>query len=387
MSTKNLSIHILRSLPPNCTNRDKQGMPKTTNFGGVTRARNSSQSIKRALRNILQSNELPMSTRTRDAYQLLAQPLVDKGHSAEDAWEVVSGFLPMFFAAIDLTDERQFAKSVMVMDIGEIKDIIQYLHENFDIARDSITRDEKGEQVIAKDSVLKRITKQLTGKYQGITNAVDIALFGRMVSNNANLTTPAAMQVSHAITTNATLLQEDFWVVLDDLQREAANLDVAHYVSGVYYQVFNVCWPTLLDNLNNKEEIARTAVSAVLYGIPLAIPGGKRSGYFADSVPGLMLVEAREKGHPWSLANAFEKPISPRDGGLMHLSARALAEYWSYVASFGGDPSYIGLLPGAPEVTAGLDETSLHPDTYKGSGVLEWHTTLDGLVSAVMGRL
>jgi len=144
MSTKNLSIHILRSLPPNCTNRDKQGMPKTTNFGGVTRARNSSQSIKRALRNILQSNELPMSTRTRDAYQLLAQPLVDKGHSAEDAWEVVSGFLPMFFAAIDLTDERQFAKSVMVMDIGEIKDIIQYLHENFDIARDSITRDDKG---------------------------------------------------------------------------------------------------------------------------------------------------------------------------------------------------------------------------------------------------
>ena len=50
--SKNLYIdlHVIQTLPPSCVNRDDTGSPKTAIYGGVTRARVSSQSWKRAMR-------------------------------------------------------------------------------------------------------------------------------------------------------------------------------------------------------------------------------------------------------------------------------------------------------------------------------------------------
>ena len=45
-----LDIHILQTVPPSCVNRDDTGSPKTARYGGVTRARVSSQAWKRAVR-------------------------------------------------------------------------------------------------------------------------------------------------------------------------------------------------------------------------------------------------------------------------------------------------------------------------------------------------
>lgn len=45
-----LEIHILQSFPPANLNRDENGMPKSTVFGGRPRARISSQCQKRAVR-------------------------------------------------------------------------------------------------------------------------------------------------------------------------------------------------------------------------------------------------------------------------------------------------------------------------------------------------
>ena len=47
---KHLELHILQSVPVTCLNRDDLGSPKTAFFGGVQRARVSSQSWKRAIR-------------------------------------------------------------------------------------------------------------------------------------------------------------------------------------------------------------------------------------------------------------------------------------------------------------------------------------------------
>ena len=47
---KLIELHILQSYPVSCLNRDDVGSPKNAVFGGVTRARISSQSLKRAVR-------------------------------------------------------------------------------------------------------------------------------------------------------------------------------------------------------------------------------------------------------------------------------------------------------------------------------------------------
>ena len=52
MKTNNLylDIHAIQSVPPSNLNRDDTGSPKTAQYGGVTRARVSSQCWKKAIR-------------------------------------------------------------------------------------------------------------------------------------------------------------------------------------------------------------------------------------------------------------------------------------------------------------------------------------------------
>ena len=45
-----VELHIIQNFPPSNLNRDDIGQPKTTDFGGVRRARISSQCQKRAIR-------------------------------------------------------------------------------------------------------------------------------------------------------------------------------------------------------------------------------------------------------------------------------------------------------------------------------------------------
>ena len=45
-----VDFHVLQTVPPSCVNRDDTGSPKTAIYGGVTRARVSSQACNRAMR-------------------------------------------------------------------------------------------------------------------------------------------------------------------------------------------------------------------------------------------------------------------------------------------------------------------------------------------------
>ena len=53
---KHLELHILQSVPVACLNRDDFGSPKTAFFGGVPRARVSSQCWKRAARELMRED-------------------------------------------------------------------------------------------------------------------------------------------------------------------------------------------------------------------------------------------------------------------------------------------------------------------------------------------
>ena len=58
--------HMLQSFPVNCLNRDQFGSPKSTVFGGVPRARISSQCWKRAIRQMARDeNKMFSGNRSR----------------------------------------------------------------------------------------------------------------------------------------------------------------------------------------------------------------------------------------------------------------------------------------------------------------------------------
>ena len=66
-----VDFHILQTVPPSCINRDDTGSPKTAVYGGVLRARVSSQAWKHAMRAAFAENaQLDVGKRTKKAAEL-----------------------------------------------------------------------------------------------------------------------------------------------------------------------------------------------------------------------------------------------------------------------------------------------------------------------------
>ncbi len=70
---KLIELHILQSFPVTCLNRDDLGAPKSAVFGGVTRARISSQCLKRAIR--MQAKEVCPELFKGERSRLIVEPI------------------------------------------------------------------------------------------------------------------------------------------------------------------------------------------------------------------------------------------------------------------------------------------------------------------------
>lgn len=90
-----VDFHILQTVPPSCINRDDTGSPKTAVYGGVLRARVSSQAWKHAMRAAFAENaRLDVGKRTKKAAELVkAQilalaPELDADKLAKKRWRM-----------------------------------------------------------------------------------------------------------------------------------------------------------------------------------------------------------------------------------------------------------------------------------------------------------
>lgn len=72
-----LDIHALQSVPPANINRDDIGSPKTAQYGGVQRARVSSQACKHSMREYFKEfgDEADVGVRTLDIVNYLADKI------------------------------------------------------------------------------------------------------------------------------------------------------------------------------------------------------------------------------------------------------------------------------------------------------------------------
>lgn len=307
---RHLELHILQSVPVSCLNRDDFGSPKTAVFGGVQRARVSSQCWKRAARELMheESPELFSGQRTRLIIDPLCRILQEEhGLPQEDAQkgaEALGGAI----SKLDTPPER--IKTLFFTSPMELKKLASAYVDCSDA---------------------KKAVKKLT-KYQ-LNDAADITLFGRMVANDHSLTLEGAAMFSHAFSTHKVSNEIDFFTAVDDLQPDdesgAGMTGTLEFNAATYYRFAALNLDLLSQHLSamsltERQNVVREFVSATLKSVPSA----RKNSMNAATLPAYVLVVVREKGHPVQLVNAFEEPVWSR-GGLLEKSINCLEQEYT----------------------------------------------------------
>lgn len=344
-----IAIHLLQNHAPSNLNRDDNGDPKDALFGGVRRARISSQALKRSIRwsesfrsafsdtpdlLAMRTQLLPDQVRERIAELDLAdevksavvqaaarlgkgesKPVADtSGEDGEDGKKTRGGRKGNADGA---TEERIKSAQLMFLTQTEIDQLAEKLVA---IAREQGIAALNG---LSGDPLVKAI-----GEYD--PHAADIAMFGRMTTSSPFKNIEAAVQVAHAISTHAVEQEFDFYTAVDDISGEAGAgfIGETTFNSATYYKYLSINWGELIKNLQNDAAIAKRTVEALIKAALFAIPSGKQNSFAAHNLPDLALIEVRSENIALGYHNAFVKPVRAGGGkSLVEASAAALQDY------------------------------------------------------------
>jgi CRISPR system Cascade subunit CasC len=356
---KHLELHILQSFPVACLNRDDLNSPKTAIFGGVQRARVSSQSWKSAIRKVAK-DDLPNMAghRTKRLVCEITKRLVGQGmdksfatKSAELAAEQISkldtkrddeGYLKVKTLCF-LSPAELDAVARAIYEDGELQQTAGKLAVLLQKSDRSETENKDLEKLLK--ACENRIAKKEIGKtIKGVQlkDAADIALFGRMVADDHSLTVEGAAMFSHALSTHTVDNEIDFFAAVDDLQpKEQAGAGMTgtlEFNSATYYRFAALNLDMLTDKdhfgpLNEEgkgvvtQEERRKVVEAFIRATLMAVPVARKNSMNGNTLPGFVLGIVRGKGHPIQLVNAFENPVKRTGGkGLFEVSLEKLLE-------------------------------------------------------------
>lgn len=297
-----LQLHLLTAYPTSNLNRDDTGRPKTVEFGGVQRLRVSSQSLKRAWRTspVFASHVGErVGKRTQRLGAEVRKYLVERGMAEAKATDVAKQIAGVFGKLEDKKDRPAF-----------IKQLAFVAPEEFARAYALADRALAGEEIApgVDDLLLKA------------DGAADVAMFGRMLADNPAYNREAAVQVAHALTTHRAVVEDDYYVAVDDLKDPAEREDagtsfigVQEYSAGLFYLYVCVDCDLLARNLAGDGALARDALGALVECAATVAPRGKQASFASRARASFVLAE-RGSQQPRTLAAAFLKPVSGREG-------------------------------------------------------------------------
>lgn len=296
-----VQFHLLTSYGPSNPNRDDQGRPKQALVGGVPRLRMSSQSVKRALRESsffaldLQGH---IGTRTKLLQGELRERLSRKGIADKVAAEAATQVAGIF-GKLDVAKEKDGGETVKATTLAFISP------QEWQLAEELAERAAAGE-ALPKDKDLKKLVLRRAD------GAVDIAMFGRMLADDADFNRDAAVQVAHAITTHAAQAEEDWYSAVDDLNKAedtgAGHLGETAFGSGIYYQYVCVNCDLLVENLGGDRELAARGIEALARALPQTSPAGKQNSFAHRPMAFYVRAEAGKRA-PRDLSGAFFTPV------------------------------------------------------------------------------
>ena len=317
-----IEFHILQSFPVTCLNRDDVGAPKTAVVGGSTRARVSSQAWKRPVRMALQDFGIKLAIRSKHVADYVSKECIQLGANVEQATscsEVIASSLTKdtlhFFTETEANAFAAFAQE-----------------QGFDAAK-------------IKDKEIQKLAKKA---FNPAVDGLDIALFGRMVAQAAELNVEAAASFSHAISTHKISNEVEFFTALDDLQEDpgAAHMGSLEFNSATYYRYISLDLGQLY--LTLAGQCLPEAVEAFTKALFVAVPAARQTTQSGASPWEFAKVMVR-KGQ--RLQVPFETAVKSKDGGFLQPSIAALNDYLTHKEKLFGS-----LFGKVAEYTWGEDE-------------------------------
>lgn len=296
-----VDFHILQTVPPSCINRDDTGSPKTAVYGGVLRARVSSQAWKHAMRAAFAENaQLDVGKRTKKAAELVKEQILVLGPEQKKADKMAKEALK--YVGIK-SDDKKGTDALIFISSAQAKALAE-------LVVGGCTKDEEYEEALIENP------------------SADMVLFGRMVAQKASLKYDAAAQVAHSISTHAVQNEYDYFTAVDDCQAEdnagAGHLGTVEYNSSTLYRYATVNVMELAGQLGAAQtaETVRAFGEAFLFSMPT----GKQNTFANRTLPDAVYVTLRED-QPVNLCGAFERAVPRSVQGYAAPSKAALAQY------------------------------------------------------------
>lgn len=343
MTSKRLymDVHVIQTMPPSNINRDDTGSPKTAQYGGVRRARVSSQAWKKAMRDYFNRHgaELKVGIRTKDIVSYVAKKVLEKDPQMD--YEEAKKRADQAINLAGISTKDQMAKALFFIGEQQAEKLAEAV------------LDGKYDKSVKSNKVdLQKILES--------NPEIDIALFGRMVADAPELNTDASCQVAHAISTHAVQTEFDYFTALDDLspsdQSGAGMLGSIEYNSSTLYRYANVAVHDFRKQLGDPAS-AVAACKLFVEAFSNSLPTGKVNTFANQTLPSLVMVTLRED-RPVNLVSAFEQPVQAKYGsGYIDSSIEKLMTEYEKTGKFVDAPLanfYLETSDFAVEETLGL---------------------------------
>lgn len=300
-----LDIHAIQILPPSNVNRDDTGSPKTARFGGVTRARVSSQAWKKAMRDYFCKNgqEFRLGIRTKRILNYVISRILEKGIASErhEYQDKVAAVLEN--AGYKYSRKKQELDALYFFSNEQIDKLAEF------------TQNERYIKKYDTDSEKKKIKKEITNLLkEEDTIAIDIALFGRMLAGTPLLKEEASSQVAHAISTHEVQTEYDYFIATDDDNNAgAAMIETNEFNSSTLYRYANVAVHEFLHQMKDDKELTARALRLYIEAFAKSMPTGKCNSYANQTFPQALLVILRDD-RPISFVGAYENAVKTKNG-------------------------------------------------------------------------
>ena len=322
-----LDCYAIQNVPSNNINRDESGNPKTAQYGGVLRSRVSSQAWKRAMRAMF-ADLLPgdrLGVRTKGMVDLLVGRITAmRPDAAEQAPKLAAAIMKAI--GVKTSASKRTGSAEGNPETGALVFIGNTELDH--LAALALRWLDEGVAIDKPDKTMKQEAKAV---FHG-PQAVDIALFGRMLAEAPDLNTDASAQVAHAISVDAVTPEYDYYTASDDMadadNAGAAMLDTVGFNSSTLYRYATLDVPALYAQLG---DVTATAVAARAFveAFIRSMPSGKQHAYANRTLPDTCVVVLRQQ-QPFNAVEAFEDPVTPKSG--VSIAAQAGARLMDQIA-------------------------------------------------------
>lgn len=348
-----LDISVLQTVPPSNLNRDDTGSPKSAVYGGVRRARVSSQAWKRATRlafaDALDASAL--GTRTKRVVELLAERIVakDPAVSVERAQELAA--LAFGAAGIKLSAARKAtSENPLPNESGYLLFLSTLQLDNVaQLCLDANAADDAKTALKAAD--VKRALDT--------SHSVDLALFGRMVADASDLNVDAACQVAHAISVHPVEAEFDYFTAVDDHKAAddaedagAGMIGTVEFNSSTLYRYATVDIDRLYKNLGDVDA-TRRAAEAFVHAFVTSMPSGKQNTFANRTLPDAVVLSVRDT-QSVNLVGAFEDAVTEK--ARLRTASEKLQAYAQGIDTAFGTAPVESWVSRVGDATAALDE-------------------------------